>query len=406
MQKLPLEGIRVIDFSQVRMGPQITQWLGVMGAEVIKIETRAVGGPPRIWTIPEGEEPRLPPQAIYFADLNYSKKGITLNMKEPRAVELIKELSKISDIVVENFGGPVMDRWGIGYADLKKLKPDIICYSGSGFGRTGPFREHPVYAPVAEAYSGSSFTNGYIGGEPVSVGIGGWTDSVAGQQGLFSILIALYYRSKTGEGQYIDLSMTEARIASAPEPVLDYVINGRVRGRMGNRDDFMAPHGCYRCSGDDKWVAIAVSNDEEWVAFCNAIGNPEWTKREEFSDTPGRWENQDELDRRISEWTISHDHYEVMQILQAAGVMAGATLDLGEVANDPHLRERGILVDMEHPKMGKATLASLPWKLSDIPKGNYQFPPLLGEHNDYVFGELLGLSKEEIKRLEEEKVIY
>jgi len=175
---------------------------------------------------------------------------------------------------------------------------------------------------------------------------------------------------------------------------------------VGNRDDIMAPYGCYRCRGEDKWVAIAVSSDEEWVAFCNAIGHPDWSRKEEFSDVLVRWKNQDELDRLIGEWTINHDHYEVMQALQKAGVMAGASLKVEEVADDPHLKENGFLVDIEYPDKTKLRRTGLPWRLSDTPKGNYRYCPSLGEHNDYVFGELLGISKEEIKRLEEEKVIY
>ncbi|MFC1932734.1 CaiB/BaiF CoA transferase family protein, partial [Chloroflexota bacterium] len=376
----------------------------VMGAEVIKVETRLYPDSSRM-SITPGKPTGLN-QAIFFADVNYGKKGITLNMNQPKAVELVKELVKLSDIVVDNFGGPVMERWGLGYSDLKKIKPDIIVLSACGWGRTGPYAERPAYASIIDAYSGFSFANGYVGGEPVAVGAAGWVDSVTAEHGVFAIMAALYHRSKTGEGQYIDLSMTEVELAFLPELVMDYTMNERVRGRAGNRDDIIAPHGCYRCRGEDKWVAIAVSSKEEWIAFCNVMGNPEWTRKEEFSDALSRWKNQEELDRLIGEWTINYTHHEVMEMLQRAGVMAGASLDLEELVNDPHLEERDFLVDIEHPEMGKLRHTGLPWRLSDTPKGNYQRAPLLGEHNDYVFGELLGMSREEIKRLEEEKVLY
>lgn len=405
MQKLPLEGIRILDFCQIWAGAHVTQWLGVMGAEVIKVETRLRPDQTRRSFVP-GKESMSVDMSAEFATLNYGKKSISLNMNQPKAVELAKQLVKLSDIVSDNFGGLIMERWGLGYADLKKLKPDIIVYSGSGYGRTGPYINSPAYAPIIDAFNGLTSVNGYLGGQPTTIGNGGWTDLLSAQYGVFAILAALYHRSKTGEGQYIDLAMNEAGFAILPEPVLEYTMNGRVLVPGGNQHETMAPHGCYRCRGEDKWVAIAVSNEEEWAAFCNALGNPEWTKRDEFSNEQSRWENQEELDKLITQWTIEHDHYEVMEILQKAGVMAGASLDLAEVANDPHLKKRDFIAEIEHPKMGKLRLLGVPWRLSGSPPGNYQHPPLLGEHNIYVFGELLGLSSEEIKQLEEEKVIY
>lgn len=407
MGKLPLEDVRVIDFTTVWAGPHITQWLGVMGAEIIKIETSVRPDTQRTMG---GGSGRPPPkslnESVGFATLNYSKKGVVLNMTQPRAVQLVRELVKISDIVAENFGGAVMDRWGLGYSELKKLKPDIIVYAGSGYGRTGPFKEAPAYAPVIDAFGGLTAINGYLGGEPSTIGTGGWTDLMQALHGAFAILSALHHRSETGEGQYIDLAMTEASANFLGELVMGYTMNEKVGELVGNQDEIMAPHGCYRCLGEDEWVSIAVSSDEEWKAFCNAIGNPDWTKREEFRDELSRWKNQGELDKLVQEWTKKHHHYEAMEMLQKAGLMAGACLNTAQLMCDPHLREREFFVDMVHPAMGKLRLPGLPWMLSNTPRGNYNHAPLLGEHNDYVFGELLGLPKEEIKRLEEEKVIY
>ena len=204
--------------------------------------------------------------------------------------------------------------------------------------------------------------------------------------GAFAIMAALYHRSKTGEGQYIDAAMIEGSANFLGELVMDYIMNGRIGERMGNRDKVMAPHGCYHCQGEDEWVAIVVSNDEEWEAFCNVIGNPEWTTKEEFSNEVSRWNNQDELDRRVEEWTRKHNNYEVMQILQKAGIAAGASLSVQGVAEDAHLKEREFFVETDHPVMGKLPYARLPWRVNNVPEGYYNYAPLLGEHNDYVFG--------------------
>ncbi|MFH1381630.1 MAG: CoA transferase [Chloroflexota bacterium] len=404
MEKLPLDGIRAIDFTTVAAGPHATQWLGVMGAEVIKVETILRPDTLR-GAFPPGKVPDKPAISSSFAAHDFSKKDITLNMTQPKAIGLLKELVKVSDIVAENFGGSVLDRWGLGYADLKKLKPDIILYSGSGFGRTGPRKESPAYAPIIDAFTGLLYLNGYAGGEPGPVGAM-WTDLITGTHGAFAILSALYHRSQTGEGQHIDLSMCEMGLAVQPEVVMDCIMNQRVRGRTGNRDDIMAPHGCYRCQGEDKWVAIAVSSQEEWESFCKAIGSPEWTTMEEFSDELSRWNNQEALDRLVEEWTKSHTHDEVMAMLQSAGVMAGATLTAPELADNTHLKERQFFWEAEHSGMATLRLPRAPWRVDGNYEGNYHYPPLLGEHNDYVFGELLGLSGEEIARLKEEKVIY
>jgi crotonobetainyl-CoA:carnitine CoA-transferase CaiB-like acyl-CoA transferase len=388
------------------MGPQLTQWLAVMGAEVIKIETNLRQEVSKMQMAKAtGEQEAVDSKRVgYFASLNYGKKSITLNMKHPKAVGIVKELVKVSDIVAENFGKAVMEHWGLGYADLKKIKPDIVYYAGSGWGRTGPYSERPAYSPIIDAFTGIAYANSFPGGEPLGLGVRGWNDSISAQHGVFAVLAALYHRSKTGKGQYIDLSMIEVAMSFAPEQALNYAINGKLKGPIGNQDEYMAPHGCYRCKGEDKWVAIAVSNEIEWVAFCEAIGNPDWTKNQEFNNELSRHKNQDKLDKLINDWTINFDHIEIMQKLQKAGVMAGASLN--EVVNDPHLAERNFFVDIEYPDKTKLRRTGLPWKLSDTSRGNYRYAPSLGEQNNYVFSELLGISNDDIQKLKEEKVIY
>jgi crotonobetainyl-CoA:carnitine CoA-transferase CaiB-like acyl-CoA transferase len=377
-----------------------------MGAEVIKVESQVrpepfqnVGRPGKLM-----EPVRY--RVGYFASLNYSKMSITINMKSPKAIELVKNLLKNIDIIVENFRTGVMERWGLGYDELKKANPGIIVCSASGFGRTGPMKYEPAYAPVIDGLTGYAFVNGYPDGEPAEAGARGFSDTVAAFHGAYAILAALYHRSKTGEGQYLDVSMSEAEVSLAPEAMIEYAINGRVGGRMGNMDESMAPHGAYRCKGEDKWVAIAVANDEEWAGLCKAMGNPKWTKDSKFSDALSRWNNRNELDALIETWTIKHGHYEAMEILQKAGVIAGASLNVEEVCENPHLNERGFLVDIEYPDKSMIRRLAFPWKSNDSGRGVYTHPPEVGDQNDYVFKEIMGLSDEEIKRLEAEKVIY
>lgn len=406
MQDLPLEGKRIIDFGQMWAGPHLSQWLAVMGAEVIKVEThlrldfmRMVGHPPEF----ERDDVNA---GTAFASLNYGKKGITLNMKKPRAIELARSLIGISDVVTENFGGPVLERWGLGYQDLVKIRPDIIVYAGSGYGRSGPHKARPAYAEIVEAYDGSTYVNGYPGGEPATVGVSPWTDATQAMHGAFAVMAALYHRGNTGEGQYIDAAMIEGSLNFLSEMILGYTMNGVMGERIGNRDKMMAPHGCYRCKGEDAWVAIAVSGEDEWNAFCDALGNPEWTKNEAFSDELNRWNNQDELDKMVETWTRGHDQYKVMTRLQESGVAATASLNVKDLVNDPQLKAREFFIETEHPVLGKLVLAGLPWRPAGSKEGNYSKAPLLGEHNHYVFGELLGLSEKEIADLETEKVIF
>jgi crotonobetainyl-CoA:carnitine CoA-transferase CaiB-like acyl-CoA transferase len=404
MQELPLEGIRVMDFGQMWAGPHLSQWLAGMGAEVIKVETslrldfmRMVGQPPAL----QGKGPNA---GSAFASLNTGKKSIVLNMNMPRARELTGQLLGICDVVTENFGGSILERWGLSYEEMRKVKPGIIVYAGSGYGRSGPHKERPAYAEIVESFDGSTYANGYPGGEPATVGVSPWTDATQAMHGAFAILAALYHRSFTGEGQYIDSAMIEGSANFLGEMVMGYVMNGRLGDRIGNRDRIMAPHGCYRCAGEDEWVTVAVSGEREWKAFCSVIGDPEWTLKEEFNDELSRWKNQDELDQNVEQWTRTLHPYEIVEKLQKAGVMAGPSLSTKQAVEDLHLKEREFFVQADHPVLGRISVAGLPWRLSDSPRGNYSYPPLLGEHNDYVFGELLGLSREELEKLKEEKV--
>jgi crotonobetainyl-CoA:carnitine CoA-transferase CaiB-like acyl-CoA transferase len=213
----------------------------------------------------------------------------------------------------------------------------------------------------------------------------------------------------TGEGQYIDAAMIECASNFLGELVMANIINGDIGERIGNRSAYMAPHGCYSCKvtkDEPEWVAIAVANSKEWKALCKAMGNPDWVRKPEFSDELSRWKNQEELDRHLADWTRQFGAYEVAEKLQKAGITAAASLSTKQATHDPHLAARQFFIETEHPVLGKVLLTGLPFKFCECSRGNYERAPLLGEHNEYVFGQLLGLSKAEIQQLTEEKVFY
>ena len=404
MGRLPLEGIRITDFTWAWAGPYATMLLAFMGAEVIKVESTKRPDHSRMRSLAAGPTFGGPDQAPIFNDLNLNKMSITLDLSHPAAVDLAKRIISTSDVVAENFRPGVMDKLGLGYEVLKAVKPDIVMLSSSAVGAVGPDRHYVGYAPNFAALGGQAHLTGDPDGPPMP--LMGSSDLRSAATSAFAILVALYYRAQTGEGQHIDLSSTETIGVLVGEALLDYTMNNRIPFRKGNRDEIMAPHNCYPCQGEDNWVSIAIATDEEWHAFCDALGNPPWTKDEKLSDAYRRWQNQEELDQLIAEWTINHTHREVMEKLQRVGVAAIPSFGGEELFEDPHLRERGFCTVVEHPKIGKRTVVNAPWRFSDTPARVSRFGPVLGEHNQYVFGELLGMSPKEIARLEEEGAIY
>ena len=403
MDRLPLEGIRVCDFTWLVAGPIATQMLAVMGAEVIKIESNVHTDLNR----------RLGPYSDGQVDIetsgnfhraNLSKKSCTLNLTRPEATEIARDIVRISDIVISNFGYGVMEGFGLGYDTLREIKPDLILVASSGMGNSGPNREYVCYNEEAYGFGGLGYLTGYQDKTP-SIIIGDFADYLTGTLVTFAVLSALHYRSRTGKGQTIEVSMAEAVGTHIPEAIMDYSMNQRVRERIGNRAEGMAPCNCFPCKGKDKWAAIAVTNDEEWKVLCNAMGKPKWTVDEKFGDQLHRLENQDELDRLISEWTRTHTPNEVMVILQGVGVPAGPSLSIEELVNDPHLNARGFFVAPEHPVTGERLLEGMPWK-SNATQPAFKHAPLLGQDNYYIFHDVLGMSDEEFARLVGEEIIY
>lgn len=402
MNRSALEGVRIADFSWAWAGPYATMLLALMGAEVIKIESRQKLDHVRLRALGFGVF-RGVDWSPFFNDLNMNKMSVTLNLSQPKAVELAKRIVQISDVAVQNMRPGAMDRLGLGYEDLKKVKPDIIYLSSSACGATGPEKGYIGYAPTFGALGGAVHLTGYPDAAPQQMM--GAIDLRSAATSAFAILAALCYRQRTGEGQLIDLSSQETISALIGDDIMDYTMNGRNRTRKGNSDEVMAPHNCYRCL-DGKWVTIAIATEEEWKAFCSAIGDPGWTKDHRFSDAYGRQRNQDELDKHVEEWTINHTPYQVMRILQKAGVAAFPCVDSKDLSADRHLKERGMFQRADHPVMGKRIVVAPHWKLSDTPARACRHAPLFGEHNEHVFSELLGMRLEEINELKEKGIIY
>jgi benzylsuccinate CoA-transferase BbsF subunit len=339
----------------------------------------------------------------FFNDLNLNKLSVNLDLSRPEAVELAKRIVSISDIASQNMRPGAMEKLGLGYEDLRKVKPDIIYLSSSACGTTGPDREYRGYAMTFAALGGAVHLSGYPDAPPQEMR--GSIDLRSAVASTFATLAALCHRQKTGQGQHVDVSSQEAISVLLGEAIMDYSMNRRDQMRKGNHDDAMAPHNCYRCR-DGKWVTIAIATEAEWQAFCSAIGVPDWTKNRNFSDAYSRLQNQDELDSLIEEWTIKYAPHEVMEILQRAGIAAVPSFDSELLFDDPHLRERGLFEEVYHPIMGKRVVLSPPWKLNNSTTPPLRHAPLMGEHNEYVFGELLGIPLEEIAKLEKEEVIY
>lgn len=405
MTELALSGVRVADFSWVWAGPLCTRYLASMGAEVIKIESRKKPDGFRLGGGKDAEGNPLLNQAPNFNLLAYSKKSVSLDLSRPEGIEWAKRLVAISDLVVENYGTGAMERMGLGYEELRKIRPDVILVSSSGFGRTGPEAGYVAYGNTIQAYSGINAVTGYRGEPPRGIG-SAFSDPLTGTTEILGVLAALYHRHLTGEGQHVDLSMVEATVSHLPEAVMDYILNGRERGPQGNDDDACAPHGVYRCRGDDAWIAIAVQDEEEWGALRCALGEPAWAAEPRFADAASRVCNRQLLDQHIEEWTRNLDRVEAMEILQEAGVPAGPVYNARDVAEDAHMRERGLFVELDHPELGPKLYVGHPWKLLPDDNARYERPPLLGEHSEYVLKELLGASDSEFDRLVNERVLY
>ena len=401
--KLPLEGLRVADFTWVWAGPFCTLQLAHLGAEVIRIETATRPCITRLLP-PWPDNKPGPNRSGYFNQYNQGKRSLTLNLKEPAALEIAKQLVQKSDIVTENFAGGVMDRLGLGYEVLRQCKPDIIMISLSGYGATGPEREYISYGPAQVPMSGMSSLTGYKGWRPMHVGIS-YGDPNGGLHGAFALMCALMYRARTGKGQYIDLSQWETSTAMVAEGLLDYSMNGTQPEREGNRDPYMAPHGVFRCAGQDQWVSLAVRNDQEWQHLCTVIGQPALSADPRFSSFQARKQHEDAVETLVAAWTRTRTPLEVTQQLQTVGIPAAPSMSNKDLSTDPHLNSRSIFVYREHPEIGTKQHVGIPWQLSKTPLSVRDAAPTLGQDTDYVLRDILGYSAEEVSSLRDQQVL-
>ncbi len=393
MKRKLLDGIRVVDFTWALSGPISTKHLSDLGAEVIKVETRV-----RL------DIQRTGSQFGSFNQHNTGKLAITINLKMPRGLELMKQLIAKSDIVVENFAGGSMAKMGLGYDVLKEIKPDIIMVSSCMQGQTGPFARHPGIGFRLTALSGFNHITGWPDRQPGW--IGAYTDFIAPRYNILGVMAALEYRNRTGKGMYVDVSQFEAGIQFMGSLLADYYVNKQEVNRMGNESADAAPHNAYRCLGEDRWCAISVFTEQEWASFCEAIGKPALARDARFATLAARKQNELELDRMVTEWTSTRSAEDVMNALQAAGVPAGV-LETGEdlMDHDPQLKFRRFFTELEHPEVGKyRTNSGAHFLLS---KCDYDVirAPLLGEHNEYVFKDILGVPADEYDRLVADGVI-
>jgi len=392
----PLEGYRIIDFGWNWAGPMSAQILADMGAEVIKIETSARQDLMRLMGY----------LRHFFRQNNRNKLSITIDIKQPGGVELVKRLARVSDVILDNFSAGVMERNGLGYQALKEVNEKIIAISMSMAGQSGPLSGMKGFASIATGYAGLEGLIGYRGEGATGLMSIGYGDTNMAIQGVFATLAALYYREKTGRGQFIDVSQIEGVMALMGKPILDFLLNGRVAEAMGNFHPDLVPHGIYPTKGEDQWVSIAVGTEPEWEAFCRAIGHPEWIKDERFKKPRYRLINSRELDGLISEWTRGYTNYEVMNLLQGAGVAAMPVLGVEDGDADPHLVFRKIKETWAKTDEGEeVSHYTTPWKLSETPGGIDRFTPKIGEHNEYVFKKLLKMPDNEFKELVEKKVV-
>jgi len=413
--RLPLTDVKVADFSWFGAGPICAAVMAYYGAEVVRVESEThVDGLRALLPVAEGKLGYN--VSGWFNNYNAGKLSLTLNLNTARGRELAHELVRWSDVFLTNFTPSVIERWSLTYEELVKVKPDIIAAYQPMQGFEGPQRDFLGFGAVLTPTAGFSHLTGFPGAAPVGLGTN-YPDYVINPiHTLTAMLAALHYRRRTGKGQRIELAQVESAAGALGPALMDYTVNGRVQERAGNRSPYAAPHGAFRCqllkgagflgTDEERWCVIAVFTDEEWEALCRVMGDPAWARDERFATFRARKENEDELERLIGAWTSTRTPEEVMESLQAAGVPAGVVQNARDVLDsDPHLKERGYYVYLDHPEAGRTAYDSVGFRLTKTP-GAYRSPaPCLGEHTEYVCKEILKLSDEEIAQLVIDEVL-
>ncbi len=392
--QLPFEGLKVADFSWVGVGPITAKYLADHGATVVRVESlsrpdiiRAIG--------PFKDNVPGPDRSHFFGDLNASKLGITLDLKNPAGVAVAHRLLAWADLYIESFTPGTMASLGLGYETAHTLNPSIIMLSTCLMGQTGPAAPFAGYGFHAGAIAGFYEVTGWPDLPPDGPW-GAYTDVVSPRLLAATVMAALDHRRRTGQGQYIDASQMEVALHFLAPQIMDFHVSGRVVSRNGNRSDTAAPHGTYRCSGEDQWCAIAVESDQQWSSLCRVLGDPAWAADARFQTVAGRLDGQEEIDRHLGDWTGSKLTSEVMRLLQAAGVPAGVVQRSSDLLQDPQLAHRRFYRYLDHPEMGNIPYTGHQFRIAGYDSGP-RFPaPLLGEHNELVLREILGMTEEDI----------
>ena len=402
---LPLKGIRVANFGWVWAGPVVGQTLAFLGAEVYKIESESridlTRGLP-----PFADGVRDPSRSLSNHACWAGNGSVTLNLKTAEACDLARQIIAESDVVIENFGPGVMDSLGFSYDELRKIKPDIVMFSMPAAGLFGPLKNIRTYGLSLTSTTGLDSLTGYFGGPPIPVE-NAFADPYNGIMGAFAILTALQHRSRTGRGQHVDYSQQEAVMQMVGPAFMDYEMNGRIAGTLGNRHPLgvAAPHGVFPCLGEDRWISIAVMDDDEWSSLVRAMAQPAWATAPELGSAAGRVEQLDTIHEKLAEWTAGFDDRELAEQLQREGVAAAPVLNVADLLEDPHYRERGTFISVHHPLGFDETIYGGYVKMSRTP-AHVEPGPRIGRDNDFVFKELLGLSEKRYRDLVERKVIY
>jgi crotonobetainyl-CoA:carnitine CoA-transferase CaiB-like acyl-CoA transferase len=394
----PLQGVRVLELTKIWAGPYTGKLLALLGAEVIRVESYDSLDATRRYGVKDIND------APGFQAINPGKYSVQLNVRTDEGRRLVKELVKVSDIFIENLRPGAAGRLGLGCDVLRSLRPDIVAVSMSMYGHEGPLSYQTGYAPCFSALAGVCHLVGYEGGPPQLLNVR-YGDSSYGTAAAFAAIVALCHRQRTGQGQFVDVSAVESLAAMLGDSFMEYSMTGRVPTRDGSRHPEMAPHGCYPCAADE-WISIAVRKDEEWKALCEAMGQPAQVADSRYADSRSRQIHSQQLDETVASWTRTKDAQELAAALRSRGVAAFKSLSSIDLIGDEHLWERGFYTHVTDSKQRSIPIVGAPWRMSATPASVHRAAPLLGEHNDYVLGELLGLSAAERQRLIDEKIVY
>lgn len=394
MSEKALDGLKIIGFTYAGVGNMVIKYLVEHGATAIRVESIKRLDNTRV-SAPYKDNIFGINRSGYYAWINNDRYCIALNLKHSRAMEVCEKLIKWADILVENFAPGTMERSNLGYPHVKKINPGMIMVSCSQQGQTGPHREMPGYGGTLQGLAGFTHLTGWPDRWPVQVDRS-YPDFIAPRFAVVAVLAALDYRQRTGKGQFIDVSEYEDCIHFLAPVILDYTTNRNIQGRVGNRSPYAAPHGCYRCKGDDRWCVISVFTDGEWDALSKVIGNSGLARDEKFKTLIGRKQNEEELDDLIEQWTINHTREEVMAILQEAGIAAGMVRTAEDVVEHcPQLKYRHYFWTLNHPEIGEHIYPGPNFILSKTPGELKMAAPCLGQHTEYVCKEILGMLEEE-----------